>query len=245
MMQNGTLCCTLMVTRFIEYRRRDANDLRYGVAEKPNQSRGEPMTIKPNDRNAELIAFFVSHCQGELGRTRLMKLLYLADYESRRFFGKPISQLKYIWHYYGPYDAKVGQVLEALKSADAVLEDQVLYPTGKKGYLYKSGPKPLESTFQPEESAILSYVCNRYSKTDLRELLDDVVYETEPMIAAKKADAREQPLDMSVVDGTRANELGLDFAEILRRSLDVRAGNFLTHSDAMKFIATELSASAA
>src|SRR2546430_11848217 len=91
-------------------------------------------------REEELVAFFVNRCgDGNLGRTRLMKLLYLADYEARRYLGRPISKIKYIWHYFGPYEPELTTWVNRLKEHGVVMEETVVYPTGKYGYLYTPG----------------------------------------------------------------------------------------------------------
>src|SRR5205809_7131849 len=121
-------------------------------------------------REEELVAFFVQHCgdDGNLGRTRLMKLLYLADYEARRFLGHPISGAKYIWHFFGPYDPRLHTWIDRLRNAAVLLEAAVTYPSGKKGFLYTPGPTQVPQTFKPVEIEILSYVCRLYSRVELR-----------------------------------------------------------------------------
>ena len=194
------------------------------------------MTNKTPDRNAELVAFFVSRCLGELGRTRLMKLLYLADYEARRYLGRPLSTLKYVWHYYGPFDASVDAILNKLKADGAIVETPVAYPSGKNGYLYSRGPQEIVPTFDPPDLAILSYVCEKYSAVSLRELLDEIVYQTEPMKAAIDEKAKNTELRMQVVDNAKANEFGVSFEMLLRRSWELRGGKSLSHQEAMRLV---------
>src|SRR5205809_876267 len=148
-------------------------------------------------REEELVAFFVKHCggDGKLVRTRLMKLLYLADYEARRFLGGPISGAKYIWHFFGPYDPKLPRWINRLKDCGVVVEAPVTYPSGKQGFLYTPGPTSTLESFSPVEVEVLSYVCRQYARVELRELLEDVVYQTEPMLLAQKKKAKEKPLD--------------------------------------------------
>ena len=186
-------------------------------------------------REEELVAFFVKHCGGDgnLGRTRLMKLLYLADYEARRFLGHPISGAKYIWHFYGPYEAKLTTWINRLKDGQVLVETPVVFPSGKQGYLYTPGPTQAPESFKPVEVEILTYVCRQYSRVDLRELLDDVVYQTEPMVRAQKKKAREKPLEMDIVNNTKSGELTVTLEELLERRRQLRAGEGLDHAAAM------------
>jgi antitoxin SocA-like protein len=186
-------------------------------------------------REEELVAFFVNRCGGEgnLGRTRLMKLLYLSDYEARRFLGRPISGIKYIWHFYGPYERKLTTWIARLRDGGVLVEEPVVYPSGREGFLYTPGPKQVPPTFTPAEVEILSYVCRQYSRVELRELLDDVVYQTEPMLRAKKKGTQEKPLEMDIVNNTKGNELTVTLEELLERRRQLRAGEGLSHANAM------------
>jgi len=185
-------------------------------------------------REEELVAFFVHQCgEGDLGRTRLMKLLYLADYEARRYLGRPISKSKYIWHFYGPYEPGLTRWVNRLRDNQVVIEQPVVYPNGKRGFLYSRGPAQAKPTFTPAETAILAYVCRKYMQVPLRELLDDVVYQTEPMIHAQKTRARGRPLQMSRVNKAKAGELTISLEQLIERRAQVEAGEVLTHAEAM------------
>ena len=193
------------------------------------------MAVMKTSREEELVAFFVKHCGGDgnLGRTRLMKLLYLADYEARRFLGRPISGAKYVWHFFGPYEPRLSTWINRLRDGGLLVEAAVTYPSGKSGFLYTPGPKQALRSFKPVEVEILSYVCRQYSRVELRELLDYVVYQTEPMLRAQKRKAKERPLEMDIVNNTKASKLTVSLEELLERRRQLRAGERLTHADAM------------
>jgi len=185
-------------------------------------------------REEELVAFFVHQCgEGDLGRTRLMKLLYLADYEARRYLGRPISKSKYVWHFYGPYDSGLASWVAKLRDTSVLVEQTVVYPNGKRGFLYTRGPVQPKPTFTPAEMAILAYVCRKYMAVPLRELLDDIVYQTEPMIHAQKTRARGRALQMNRVNKAKAGELTISLEQLIERRAQVEAGEILTHAEAM------------
>jgi Antitoxin SocA-like, Panacea domain len=185
-------------------------------------------------REEELVAFFVNRCDGNLGRTRLMKLLYMADYEARRYMGRPISKIKYVWHHYGPYEPGLTRWVNRLKEHGVVVEESVEYPTGQQGFLYTPGLIRATQSFSPAEVEILSYVCRKYSQVQLRELLDDVVYKTEPMVRAQKKNAKGQHLEMGMIDNVKAQELSVSFDELVERRRHLLAGEVFSHAEAMK-----------
>lgn len=191
-------------------------------------------------REEELVAFFVNRCAGNLGRTRLMKLLYLADYEARRYLGRPLSGIKYVWHFYGPYEPKLPEWIDSLKGSGVIVEEPMTYPSGVTGYLYTPGPRSPSASFAPAEMEILSYVCRQYSQVPLRDLLDDVVYQTEPMLKAQEKGAKNQPLEMHIVDNSKSNELSISFEELLERRRQLQAGEYLPHAEAMAAVEQQL-----
>lgn len=197
-------------------------------------------------REDEIVAFFLNQgTDGLFGRTRLMKLLYLADYEARRFIGRPLSAIKYIWYDYGPYDPQLKERIERLKGISVLTEEPIQYPNGRLGYVYTRGSLPVSNSFSAPEVEILSYVWQQYSRVDLRELLDEIVYQTEPMLEAKKNEAKGKPLNMDMVNNTKASELTIPFEELVARSAEVRQGQYLTHADAMAAVLAEPAADAA
>lgn len=183
-------------------------------------------------REEQLVALFVNACSGAIGRTRLMKLLYMADYEARRFLGRPLSSIPYVWYDHGPFDSELYQWIKRLEDDGLISSETVLYPSGI-GYLYSSKGTPPGHDLNPDEVEILAYVCREYSQVALRELLDDIVYQTEPMLAAKAADAKGQPLDMDAVNLSQSKQFTVPYAELLARSRQVRAGHVVRHADAM------------
>jgi hypothetical protein len=166
--------------------------------------------------------------------------LYLTDYEARRYLGRPISSIDYVWHHYGPYDHRLTEWTSDLEHRDVLVEEHVLYPSGRTGYVYHRGEKSMTPSFTPAEMEILAYVCKEYSRIELRGLLEDVVYQTEPMLDAQERDARGESLRMDIVDNRKRDELGLPFEELLERSRRVRGGEYVSHSDAMMEVSGEL-----
>jgi hypothetical protein len=149
-----------------------------------------------------MIRFFVGRVPGA-GRTLIVKLLYLADVEARRYLGRPISDLDYIWWDHGPFDSEILGQLEQLCEEGLIAEEKVCYSGGKAGYRFNPTEKPVQYNFSKEDSAILDYTAKTFGTTPLQALLDEVVYQTKPMIDAKEREARGGRLRMELVDNEK------------------------------------------
>jgi uncharacterized phage-associated protein len=185
-------------------------------------------------KEEQLIAFFVARCSGKLGRTQIVKLLYMADYESRRYLGRPLSDLNYIWHYHGPFDSEIYSGITNLTNRAIIREEQIPLPSGKTAYRYYGGDQPVVYNFSSLELEILGHVCRTYSTLSLRELLDDIVYETEPMKKAQAEDARGQKLDFAMIDRAKEFEFGLSTETLWKRIQAVRSGRSVSHAEVMR-----------
>jgi hypothetical protein len=150
-------------------------------------------------RVAQMIRFFVERVPGA-GRTQIVKFLYLADVESRRYLGRPISDLDYIWYDHGPFDSEILSQLDQLCDLGLIAGEKVCYPGRKAGYRYNATKTPVQFDFSKEERAILDYVAATYCSTPLQVLLEDVVYQTKPMLDAKEREAEGGRLRMELVD---------------------------------------------
>lgn len=144
---------------------------------------------------ARIIRYFVEQVPG-CGRTRLVKFLYLSDHEARRYLGRPITDLAYRWDNYGPYDPEILRQIETLTQDDYLREER--HPAdGYVWYRYHATSRMLPAIFSREEAAILDHVRRTYADLKLESLLEDVVYQTRPMLEASH---RGETLRMELVD---------------------------------------------
>jgi hypothetical protein len=163
---------------------------------------------------APLIRYFVERVPGA-GRTQIVKFLYLTDLESGRYLGHPISDLNYILYDHGPFDSEILAHLDLLCAMDYLEGEQVRYPNGKFGWRYKATDKPLPLTGTSKEGlAILDYVAANYGRTPLQGLLEEVVYQTAPMVDAKEREAYGHRLRMELVDN-EARVPGLELERVV------------------------------
>ena len=170
-------------------------------------------------RNAQVLRYLLQVAPG-IGHTKLAKFAYLADLEARRYLGKPISQLSYVFAQHGPFDPSgfFGALTE-LKSQGFVTENQI--PCGQYvGFEVLPTERAVEFDFSTAESEVLRYVATTFLAKTARDLCDDIVYKTEPMMDAVPG----QPLPMDQVNGTPGANLTFNLERMLQGEASAAAG---------------------
>lgn len=186
----------------------------------------------PPPKTCQVIKYFVQRLPGKLGRTKLLKLVYLADIESRRFTKRPISDLQYRWYNHGPWDKRFHDYLDLMERSGWIEAERYQY-RGGHGVLIKK-LAGMTMNLSPGESAILDYVISEYGQKERQELVEEIAYETEPMKDAVKRRAFRKPLRMSLVDGESIDRLGGFGLEDLARGLEeVREGRAVSLKEAL------------
>ena len=128
-----------------------------------------PGKAKLND----MIEYLVSHFSGNaLTRTKLVKLLYLADRESYIARDRQISNLNYIKYHYGPYSEDIVDTLQEMDGE----EIRELSGRSSNGtyYRYEANSDYEGSTLTREERAILKQVLQEYENTQTKQLVETV-----------------------------------------------------------------------
>ncbi len=166
-------------------------------------------------KNEQIIKFIIERLSGELGRTHLLKLIYLADYHSRRLFGKPISTFDYSWYQHGPFDKEFYRNIKDLDTT-YIREYVVDFPS-YRGYVFHDVPVQVKyKDLSVQEIYVLEYIVRTYGKVSLQTLLDEVVYKTEPMEELVDKEAYGDRLPMEIVnDIDKKLYGGLDPANII------------------------------
>src|SRR2546427_146871 len=176
-------------------------------------------------RNAQVLKFFAQQYRS-IPRKRLVKLAYMADVIARQYLGRPISSLQYRADYYGPYSPEITDAIEELVSKEfAWTRETEPTPEGivwKR--LFDSGRR-IVLEFSLGEIEILDYVAANYLKMPMKELLEDVVYETSPW---KARDRFREPLHMDLVDEEGKRLVGFDLEAIIKAELQAEAGDYTT-----------------
>lgn len=167
-----------------------------------------------------LIQIVLQRCEQERMlpplKTRLVKLLYLAELEYYRRTRRRLTNLDWMFYHFGPYAFSLAPYLGDPDVDTLPLELQ---------RLTSSGPGTRgETGFDHDAEAAVTDVVHEWGNADLNTLLDYVYFETEPMQSARRGDA----LDFSSVAPlhvTRRLGIKLDPNKIkeLRKKLASRA----------------------
>jgi len=153
----------------------------------------------------------------------LIKFIFLADLEARKYLGHPISSLQYEKNQKGPFDKAIYPALENLKQSGQVMEEVIEYPSGIRGSQYSMTAPPQPITMDRATEAILAYTLRAYSQHNLTNLLD-VVYDTEPMLEVESA-PHGTPIPMQLVDNQmKVAHSGVDLERVLLAEFEVAQG---------------------
>jgi hypothetical protein len=170
-------------------------------------------------RNAQVLRYLLQVAPG-IGHTKLAKFAYLADLEAWKYLGRPISQFAYFFDQHGPFDSDgFFGALEELKSGGFVTENQI--PCGQYvGYEMLPTGRAAEFDFSPVEAEVLRYVATTYFSKTARDLCDDIVYKTKPMMEAQPG----KPLPMEKADRHLKERLSFRLERMLEGEASVAAG---------------------
>ena len=184
-------------------------------------------------RNAQVLQYLLQVAPG-IGRTKLAKFAYLADVEARKYLGRPVSSFVYFFAQHGPFDS--GGFFSAtgeLTVNGFATENQV--PCGEyMGYELFPTNQPVEFDFSAGESAVLRYVATTFLSKSARDLCDDIVYKTEPMLTAEPG----QALAMEILNRAPGDQLGFSLERMLAGEASVAAGRTRPLADVMRELRT-------
>lgn len=171
-------------------------------------------------RNAQVLRYLLDASPLGIGRTKLAKFAYLADLEARQYLGRPISGFRYVFDRHGPFDGTAFfAAKDELREAGLATESEVSVGPYREHSLQPTD-KALEYDFTLAEARVLEYVARTYLSTSARELCDEVVYKTEPMLKAKPG--KQLPMDQ--VNRMRGDGLGFDLERMLAGEESAAAG---------------------
>jgi len=132
------------------------------------------------------IIYFLVKKSNNLGKTKLMKLIYLADYEFFKQYNKKISNLDYIKWDFGPFSPDIYNCLDYMADSGIItiqklksfykLRDYFSFKV-EQNYNYREN---LESN----EIDFIEYILSKYDNMEIDDI-KNITYKTEPMIEAK------------------------------------------------------------
>ncbi|WP_420380850.1 Panacea domain-containing protein [Marivita sp.] len=116
--------------------------------------------------------------KSELSKTRLTKLVYLADWEAAKHLGRQITDIRWYFHNFGPY---VDDVVDAVQSDDRfeIVSSRNYYGDEKLEIKLKQTNR-LDLELIPEELAILDSVIEKTRPMYWNAFIKHV-YSTDPI----------------------------------------------------------------
>ena len=173
-------------------------------------------------KNQQMIRYLIERCGDRLNRTRLVKALFLADYEGRRRFGAPLSSYEYKYHKHGPWTT---QIYEDVRSLQAIGAADEFLGFGLRGPFYTFAPGDADvvySDLTPRDAIVLEAMAHQCTRGDLEALLQKV-YATPPMQVAQKL-GRGVRIPLEMMDTPEPEADPLDRAVLVEAALDLDRG---------------------
>lgn len=121
-------------------------------------------------------------------RTKLVKLLFLADYRAKQQLDQTISGVQYEYYAYGPFSPHILDAIDELvgyEIVEQVIDHLPSDPDKGIAYRYSLGDSPrFELTLTDQERDIIDSVLNEFGRFSLQRLLKHV-YNTPVMQDAR------------------------------------------------------------
>lgn len=121
-----------------------------------------------------------------IGKTQLIKLLYLAEVEYFREKGERLTDIDWVFYYYGPYEFELEGILESEE-----FDRQEIKTSSDKDYIkFRVSEKSRKYGEYTDAavSVLLKKILGTWGRCELPELLNYVYFETEPMEDVKRGD---------------------------------------------------------
>jgi hypothetical protein len=115
-------------------------------------------------------------------KTKLLKLVYLAELLYKRRYGKRLTSAEWVYYLYGPYLHNYDRILE--NNANITIGD-FEYDEEKKAQIVSIKNTHTNNNIPSDIKFLIGGVVRDYGKLDLQSLLDYVYFETEPMMNAE------------------------------------------------------------
>jgi hypothetical protein len=144
--------------------------------------------MKPEARNLALgILTRIKEREGTANKTKLLKLLYLADIESFRFTGQTVTGFDWIFYLYGPWAADYDELLKQLQAEDTIQIERWVKADVEGERIVPQESVQLERVISSVEVSLrIKHYVDTWADRGVATLLDYVYFETEPMRDATK-----------------------------------------------------------
>lgn len=141
-----------------------------------------------NKKLCSLIYYLIKRVPN-LNNTKIVKLIYLSDYNFYKYFGNSITGIVYNYHYHGPFSKSIYDCIDELVQNNIIKKSKnISFWKLRTYYLYSILDNyEFKRNLTNQEIDILEYIISEYGKLDYKEL-KNISYKTEPMISAKRGD---------------------------------------------------------
>jgi uncharacterized phage-associated protein len=137
-----------------------------------------------NKKVCSIIYFFIKN-SSNLGKTKLIKLMYLADYEFYKQYNKKISNIDYIRWDYGPFSPDIYTCLEFMADSGIIKMKKSKSLNKSRDYFsfHIKEEFDVDKNLSPDEKEFFNYILSKYDNMDI-DTIKKITYETEPMLEA-------------------------------------------------------------
>lgn len=177
-------------------------------------------------KNQQALRLVLQECGQSLGRTRLQKVFFLADYEARRRLGRPITSYEYKFWKKGPFTAQIFEDVESLEALGMVKAHFNPTRWGRPSHYYSipSGQRLDRTELGPDDALLLVATARQCAqgRKSIDELLDEV-YDTPPMRLAQRQ-GRGVRIPMEMFDASDPATVGVNLDRIERSEREFARG---------------------
>jgi len=138
-----------------------------------------------NNKKVCSIIYFLIKNSNNLGKTKLTKLMYLADYEFFKQYNKKISNIDYIRWDYGPFSPDIYDCLDFMADLGIIVMQKFKSFYKLRDYFSFQAKKEFDfdKNLSSDEKEFFNYILSKYDNMDV-DSIKKITYETEPMLEA-------------------------------------------------------------
>jgi uncharacterized phage-associated protein len=146
------------------------------------------------DKFANTVLYLVKHCPDEPGLTKLLKLLYFADFGHYRKHLRPITGVEYVALPQGPVPNDYKDLFDELEANGAIVRREVpVFGLSKPKVEIEALQEPNEAGFAESEREVLEEVLRKHGN-ESGKTLSDRAHADGPWSLAWDPENRGQPV---------------------------------------------------
>lgn len=131
--------------------------------------------IERLDTTQSAMLFLINRLSGHIGKTQLVKLLFLADIEYYKQTGTKLTDFDYVFGKFGPFDKKIDKHIKKLEKRKLIRIERK--DRSDEGYYFRFSPLIHISQYRAlniTQLAILEEIAENFGKMTLGSLLEFV-----------------------------------------------------------------------